>query len=130
MYKYTQPVNNHHLWWERKNYYTKREKQLRGLAGFIVPTTVYCHQLLHAQMRPMVKPSFAMQGDIIDFASEIERTDRFNIPSATADWLELQHEEHSSDEYAYRALRLAHHLRRQIGYLSLHDLPRRNNGTQ
>lgn len=120
-------VNKHHLWWERKNYGTRREKQLRQLGGFVIPTTVYTHQLLHAQMRPMVKPSFEMQGDIIDFASEIQPVDRFTVASSTADWLEAQYSEHRSDEYAYRALRLAHHLRKQIGYISLHDLPGRQN---
>ena len=129
MQKYTQPVNKHHLFWERKSYTEKYDKQLRQLSGFVVPTTVYCHQLLHAQMRPMVKPVPVLRNDIIDFATNLEARDRFSVANDTADWLELQHEQHHSDEYAFRALMLAHHLRKQVGYLALHDLPSRNYGT-
>lgn len=120
-------INKHHLWWE-KNWYTERnDKRLRQLGGFVIPTTVYCHQLLHAQMRPMVKPNARLRDDIIDFAMGLDySTDRFYTPLQTADFLEKQHEEHHSDEYAYRALRLAHHLRQQVGYLSIHELPKRN----
>jgi hypothetical protein len=116
-------VNKHHMWWER-NWYTERnDKRLRQLGGFVVPTTVYTHQLLHAQMRPMVKPTAQLRNDIIDFAMSVPQTDRFNIPLETASWLEKQHDAHHSDEYAYRALRLAHHLRQQVGYLAIHELP-------
>lgn len=128
MNQYTQPVNKHHLFWERKSYTEKYDKQLRQLSGFVVPTTVYCHQLLHAQMRPMVKPFPTLRNDIIDYASSLEHQNRFNIPLETADWLEKQHDTHHSDEYAFRSLRLAHHLRKQVGYLALHELPSRNYG--
>jgi hypothetical protein len=118
-------VNKHHLWWER-NWYTERnDKRLRQLGGFVVPTTVYSHQLLHAQMRPMVKPTARLRDDIIDFASAVPLEHRFSVAEATADWLAEQHDTHHSDEYAYRALRLAHHLRKQVGYLAIHDLPER-----
>lgn len=73
----------------------------------------------------MVKPSPQMQGDIIDFASDVPLAHRFSVIDATADWLEAQHEEHPSDEYAYKALRVAHHLRKQVGYLSLQEVPER-----
>ena len=116
------------MFWERKSYTEKYDKQLRQLSGFVVPTTVYCHQLLHAQMRPMVKPFPVLRNDIIDFATNLEARDRFSVANDTADWLELQHEQHHSDEYAFRALMLAHHLRKQVGYLALHDLPSRNYG--
>lgn len=118
-------VNKHHMWWERNWYNERQDKVLRQLGGFVIPSTVYCHQLLHAQMRPMVKPTAQLRNDIIDFASAVPLTDRFSVANQTADWLAQQHETHHSDEYAYRALRLAHHLRQQIGYLSLHDLPSR-----
>lgn len=129
MQKYIPPVNKHHFWWERKSYTERNDKILRQLGGFVVPTVVYCHQLLHAQMRPMVKPFPQLRNDIIDFASSVEPENRFTVVNQTADWLEEQHETHYSDEYAFRSLRLAHHLRKQIGYLSLYDLPRRNYGT-
>ena len=122
-------VNKHHLWWEKNWYNERNDKRLRQLTGFVIPSTVYCHQLLHAQMRPMVKPFPRLRNDIIDFASAVPLTDRFSVANDTADWLELQHEQHQSDEYAFRALRLAHHLRKQVGYLALHDLPSRNYGT-
>lgn len=123
-------VNKHHLWWEKNWYHERNDKRLRQLTGFIIPSTVYCHQLLHAQMRPMVKPFSQLRNDIIDFASAVPLTDRFSVANETADWLEKQHEESTSDEYAFRALRLAHHLRKQVGYLALHDLPSRNYGIQ
>lgn len=124
-------INKHHMWWERNWYQQRHDKQLRMLGGFVVPTTVYCHQLTHAQMRPPVKPFAQLRDDIIDFASAVPLTDRFSVANQTADWLAQQHETHHSDEYAYRALRLAHHLRQQIGYLSLHDLPDRTlSGTR
>lgn len=118
-------VNRHHLWWEKNWYQQRNDKRLRQIGGFIVPTTVYCHQLTHAQMRPPVKPFARLRDDIIDFALEVPVEDRFSVPLQTADFLERQHDTHNSDEYAYRALRLAHHLRQQVGYLSIHDLPER-----
>lgn len=107
-------------------YYERYDKILRQLGGFVVESTVYPHQLLHAQMRPMVKPFPALRNDIIEYASAVPLTDRFSVVTATADWLEQQHEETPSHDYAYRALRLAHHLRKQVSYLSLHELPSRN----
>jgi len=118
-------VNKHHLWWERKSYYTPTLKQLRRLGGFVIPASAYDHRLLHAQMRPMVVPMKPLAEDIIDFASSVEQVDRFDVANETIGFLHEQAEIHTSDEYAFRAKRLAYHLGKQVGYLSLHDLPER-----
>ena len=114
------PVNRHHMWWERNWYHQKKDARLRQLGGFIVPTTVYTHQLLHAQMHPPVKPFSTLRDDIIDYTVSLEpEQERFGIPNKVADWLVDQHDNHHSDEYAYRAFRLAAHIRQQIGYMSM-----------
>ena len=117
-------INNHHLWYNR-SWYQGKDKILRQLGGFVIPTTMYTHQLLHAQMRPPVKPFAGLRDDIIDYTKAIspdEIEDRFYVPNRVSDWLEGQAEAHTSHEYAYRASRLAEHLRKQIGYLALEDI--------
>lgn len=123
--KYEGSVNLHHMFWIRNNYRTPTLKRLRSLGGLVIPAMTYDHQLLHAQMRPMVVPMKPLAEDIIDFASSVEQVDRFDVANETIGFLHEQAEIHTSDEYAFRAKRLAYHLGKQVGYLSLHDLPER-----
>lgn len=118
--------NRHHVWFNRKSYYTPTQKALRYHQGFVIPASAYDHQLLHAQMKPMVVPTKAIIDDILDYIGPSEKPEaRFDTLAKTIGFLTLQSQEHYSEDYAYRADRLAAHLSRQMGYLALHDVPPR-----
>lgn len=116
-----QDVNRHHIWYERKNYFTVSEKTLRNLGGFALDIYAPAHRLLHAQMKPMVKPSRYMIDDIIDVAKTIDNeANRFAILEGTAE--HLISKPYGDYELDIRALRLGRHLIQQRTYFDLHPL--------
>ena len=114
-------INRHHIWHERKNYYTPTEKTLRGLGGFVLGIYAPAHRLLHAQMKPMVKPPRQMQNYIIDFAIGIEPETRFDVLDQVA--AHLLEKPFRSYEDNIRAARLGQHLTQQRAYFNMHPLP-------
>jgi hypothetical protein len=116
-------TNRHHLWFERKNYYTHNERALRGLGGFVLDIYAPAHRLLHAQMKPMVKPPRFMQDDIIDISRSIhaKADTRFDVVTGSAEF--LLSKPYRTDDANIRAARLANHLLQQLSYFDLHPLP-------
>lgn len=113
-------INKHHLWFERKNYYTPTDKKLRSLGGFVLDIYAPAHRLLHAQMKPMVKPPRFIQDDIIDLSHGIHQEHRFSVAEYTIEFL-LDKPYQTFDDNI-RAARLGHHLASQLGYFTLHPL--------
>lgn len=115
-------TNRHHIWFERKNYYTPTDKTLRNLGGFILDIYAPAHRLLHAQMKPMVKPPQYMKDDLIDIGRQLakEAETRFDVLEGSADY--LLSKPYRTDEANIRAARLGQHLLRQREYFSMHPL--------
>ena len=114
-------VNRHHIWHERKNYYTPAEKTLRAMGGFVLDIYAPAHRLLHSQMKPMVKPTRFMIDEIIDVARSIDRSEnRFAVLEGTAE--HLLSKPFGGYETNIRAIRLGRHLLQQRGYFDLHPL--------
>ena len=113
-------VNRHHVWYERKGYYTPTEKVLRQLGGFVLDMYAPAHRLLHAQMRPMVKPPRYMIDDIVDLARVTPEEHRFSVLESTADFLLAKPYGNEVDDI--RAARLGQHLIGQRRYFDMHPL--------
>jgi len=115
-------TNKHHIWHERKNYYTPAEKTLRSLGGFVLNMYAPAHRLLHAQMKPMVKPNRLIIDDIIDVSRTIDREEnRFAVLEGAAEFLISK--PYGDFDLDIRALRLGRHLLQQRTYFDLHPLP-------
>lgn len=115
-----QDINRHHIWFNRKNFYTPSDKKLRNLGGFALDIYAPAHRLLHAQMKPMVKPTRWIADMIIDFAESVHQDTRFDVLEQTAGML-ISEPFYTYDENM-RAARLGHHLLKQRDYFDLHPL--------
>lgn len=113
-------VNIHHVWWQKNAYYAKHEKVLRQMGGFALSMYAPAHRLLHAQLRPMVKPPKFMIDDIVDHARHFPQEHRFSVLEETADY--LLDTPYKLEQDNIRAARLGQHLITQRGYFDLHPL--------
>jgi hypothetical protein len=62
--------NNHHCWFERKNYKTPIERRVRNLAAFIIKANAVDHRELHVAVSPPPKPSSDQLHDLYQFMQE------------------------------------------------------------
>lgn len=113
-------INKHHIWFNRKNFYTPAEKTLRGLGGFTLGIYAPAHRLLHAQLKPMVKPPRYMVDDLIDVARGVNQEHRFSVLDMTT--AHLLSNPYDDYEKNIRAARLGNHLLTQRQYFNLHPL--------
>jgi len=64
-------VDNHHVFWEKANYKTKKERTFRNMEGLVLPMVITWHSDLHANLRPPQKPSKALMNQIVDYTKEL-----------------------------------------------------------
>ena len=63
-------MNKHHVWFERKNYKTPIERQVRNMGAFIIRVNAVDHQELHVAVPPPPKPSHEQLHDLHQFMQE------------------------------------------------------------
>ena len=111
--------NNHHLWWEKRDYSRGLKRAFRNFPGNVVPTLVVQHNQLHHDMLPPLMPSRRQMMEAMDLLDGQQQTD--NVYGALILKAYFLDEAFSlpSCEQSERALAIHEHLDQQIGYLTL-----------
>lgn len=62
--------NNHHVFFERRDYKTPTERRVRNLGAFIIRANAVDHRELHANVPPPPKPDHDQLCDLYNFMQE------------------------------------------------------------
>lgn len=112
--------NVHHTWYWKSDYKKRYEKQFRNYLGFLIPTPVSNHRMVHRELfLGAPKPPRDEMGDCLDYLDDIhpsQKTDRFWGVEGAQRFFIIKEFENEAETDRYQETRL--HLSRQIGILT------------
>ena len=103
--------NKHHVFWPRKDYKTKVEKNFRQHYGLVVPTPIINHNILHSRVSSPDKPGRVQMLDCMEYLDSLPDAVKmagFWGVERSAQFFEREGRED-----------IAQNLTEQLGYLSL-----------
>jgi len=100
--------NRHHIFYPRRKYKSSTEREFRNYSGFVVPTWIPAHKLLHVEVPAPPKPSAGLMREILYNLQDREVEDRLDGLFYTVEFLADRGED-----------RLATNLTKQLGYLQM-----------
>lgn len=111
-------INKHHIWHHRRQYADSLEVEFREHPGFVVPTLVVWHNLLHENEDPPPKPTHDMMGNCLDYVGEFNPDmGRLSTLHLAMDFFKNPQNHYTSRE-AILGAEIYDNLMAQLGYLS------------
>lgn len=113
-------IDTHHLFYHKSEYKKRYEKQFRNSVGFLIPTVLANHRMLHRELYNGV-PKFTKDemGDCLDYLDEThpsQKTNRFWGAEAVQRFTIIKEFDNEADIPRYQETR--DHIALQIGILS------------
>lgn len=114
-------ANRHHVWFEKRDYRKRSEREFRNYKGFVIPDTqIDVHNYLHAEVEPPEKPYRDEMLGILALCADRDEYDHSDNPfwameSAMAYYVGREVDSPNDAEHC-RAIRF--NLAQQIGILA------------